>query len=74
MILYAYLYTQRVNLVFLHSGYFNLRFWGSKSQKKVWQTIFLNSGHPNLVNQSFKTLLPRNAYRNFILWNFDRTI
>ena len=27
-----------------------------------------------LGNKTFKTLLPQNAYRNFILWNFDLTI
>ena len=56
-----------------NSGYLNLRFWGSKGQNTAWQTIFLNLGHPNLVNNSFKTVLPRKTYRTAILWNFDRT-
>ena len=42
MFLYAYLYTQsdKSCIFTINSGYFNLRFGGSKSQNTAWQTFF----------------------------------
>ena len=56
------------------TGYVNLRFLGSKTQNTASQTFFLIQDTQIRLIKSFKTLLPQNTQRNFILWNFNRTI